>query len=42
MPSREIEAAADDEADSDLLCRVMSAHNAGEAVAVGDRDCRMA
>src|SRR5215469_9789194 len=35
----EVEAATDDEADSDLLCRVMRADNAGKAVAVGDRNC---
>jgi len=34
----QIEAAPDDEADPDLFCRMMRAHNAGKAVAVGDRD----
>ena len=38
MPSREIEPAADDEADAGRLRRLMRAHDAGEAVAVGDRD----
>ena len=38
----QIEAAADDEPDPDLFCRMMRAHDAGKAVAVGDRDRPMA
>ena len=38
----EIEPAADDEADADLFRRLMRAHDAGEAVMVGDRDGTMA
>src|SRR5215472_19252600 len=34
----QIEAAADDEAEPDLFCGVMGTYDAGEAVAVGDRD----
>src|SRR4029077_3785201 len=34
----QIETAADDKAEPDLFCRMMRAHDAGEAVAVGDRD----
>ncbi len=34
----QIETAADDEADPDLFGRMMRAHDAGKAVAVGDRD----
>ncbi len=38
----EIEPAADHETDPDLLCRLVRAHDAGEAVPVGDRDGAMA
>ena len=37
----QIETAADDEPEPDLLCRVMGAHDTGKAVVVGDRDRRM-
>src|SRR6516225_11282156 len=37
----QIEAAANDEAEPDLFCRVMGAHDTGKAVAVSDRDRRM-
>ena len=37
-----IKAAADNKTDPDLLCRVMGAHNAGKAVAIGDRNRLMA
>ena len=38
----QVEAAADDEPDPDLFRRMMRAHDAGQAVAVGDRDRLMA
>ena len=38
----EIEAAADDKPDADHFRRMMRAHDAGKAVAVGDRDRLMA
>ena len=38
----QVEAAADNEADSDLFRRVMRAHDAGEAVVISDPNRRMA
>src|SRR5690606_2091417 len=40
--AHQVEAGADEEADSGLPGGEMAAHHAGEAVAVGDRDRRMA